>query len=309
MKRILVLFYSQSGETDRVAKLFGGELESAGHDVTLEALHPVPEFPYPWGSIRRFFDTMPETVVGDPPPIQTPQFDPAVRYDLIVIAFPVWFLSPALAIQGFFRTPQAAVLRGANVMTISVSRAMWQQGSEAMKRLLAAAGATHSDSVVVTHQGSPIATLISTPRALLSGKRDPLMGVFPEAGVAADDLARVRHLGKVTAERLNEEGAPGASLLKGEPAVTVKRWLVVPELLAWYCFYGSARLIRALGRIGPGPRAAGVWGFALFLVALILIALPVGLLGTLLAYPFIRPWLSAYAARLAAPTGETPVRP
>ena len=63
---------------------------------------------------------------------------------------------------------------------------MWQRASMAMKQLLAAAGASHCDNVAVTHQGSPLVTLISTPRALLSGKRDRLLGVFPSAGVAGE---------------------------------------------------------------------------------------------------------------------------
>jgi hypothetical protein len=130
------------------------------------------------------------------------------------------------------------------------------------------------------------------------------MGVFPKAGVAEDDMARVGALGAAAAGRLAAGHRPGASLLRGEPAVKVKRWLVVPELLAWYCFFGWATFIRGLGKIHPAARAAGVYAFALFLVCLILVGLPVALLGTLVAYPLLRHWLNGYVRRLAAPTGE-----
>ncbi len=112
MKRILLLFYSQSGEADRVATIFRAELEAAGHSVTAEMLRPEADYPYPWRSIRRFFDVMPETQLGLPPPIRPPAFDPAAGYDLIILVCPVWFLSPALPIQGFFRTPQAQGTQG-----------------------------------------------------------------------------------------------------------------------------------------------------------------------------------------------------
>ncbi len=304
MKRILLLFYSQSGEADRAATIFREEMAAAGHSVTAEALRPAADYPYPWRSIRRFFDVMPETQLGEPPPIRPPAFDPAAAYDLVILVVPVWFLSPALPIQGFFRTPQAAVLRGRPVMTVTVSRAMWQQGSETLKRLLAAAGARHIDNVVITHRGSPVATLVSTPRTLLSGRGGRLAGVFPEAGVAEEDRNRLRYLAKVAAERLNALDTIDGSLLAGEPAVAVRRWLIGPELLGWYAFHGWAHLIRAAGRLGDAPRAAGVWGFAVFLVAMILVGLPLTLIGTPILYVAARPWLARRAARLSAPTGE-----
>jgi hypothetical protein len=309
MKRILLLFYSQSGEADRVATIFRTELEAAGHRVSAEMLRPEADYPHPWRSIRRFFDVMPETQLGLPPPIRPPEFDPAAACDLVILVCPVWFLSPALPVQGFFLSPKAAVLRGAPVMTVTVSRAMWQQGSETLKRLLAAAGARHVDNIAVTHQGSPIATLVSTPRTLLSGRGGHLLGVFPEAGVAESDRARIRRLARFTAARLALPSPVAGSILAGEPAVAVRRWLIGPELLGWYCFHGWAHLIRGLGRLGNTARAGGVWGFALFLVLLILIGLPLTLIGTPILYLVARPWLERTAARLAAPTGETKAGP
>jgi hypothetical protein len=48
-----------------------------------------------------------------------------------------------------------------------------------------------------------------------------------------------------------------------------------------------------------------VWGFALFLVAMILVGLPLTLVGTPILYVAARPWLARRAASLSAPTGET----
>jgi hypothetical protein len=309
MKRVLMIYYSQSGEVAQVVKRFAARLEAAGAALTVEAIRPRADYPYPWKSVRRFFDAMPETITGQAPEIEPPQFDRRTGFDLVIIVYPVWFLSPAPPIQGFFRSDHAAVLRDTEVITVSVSRAMWQQASLTMKRLLAAAGAVHCDNVVVTHQGSAILTLVSTPRALLFGKSDRLAGVFPRPGVSETDLARVDGLATVLAERLDSGRPPGGSFLRGEAAVSVKTWLVIPELLGWYCFYGWAVLIRRLGKIHPALRAAGDYGFALFLVLMILLALPVVLLGSLLAYPLIRRRVTAYALRLAAPTGGSETTP
>ncbi|HET7714386.1 MAG TPA: hypothetical protein VFK86_02055 [Bauldia sp.] len=304
MKRILLLYYSQSGEADRTAAVFREELEAAGHLVITARLRPEPDYPYPWRSIRRFFDVMPETQLGRPPSVSLPELGPSPSFDLVILVVPIWFLSPAPPVQGFFRMAEAAALRGAPVLTVTVSRAMWQQGSETLKRLLAAAGARHIDNVVVTHRGSPVATLISTPLALLSGKQGRFMGIFPESGVAEADRQRVRRLARLAATRLNSRDAVSGSLLAGEPAVRVRRWLIGPELLGWYCFHGWARLIDGLGRLGATPRAIGVWGFALFLPILILVGLALTLIGTPILYVLAKPWVERTAARLAAPTGE-----
>lgn len=304
MTRALVVYYSQSGETVRVARLFAHELGAVGADVVLEEIQPRSAYPYPWKSVIRFFDAMPDAILGSSVEIVPPHFDPSDRFDLVVLAYPVWFLSPASPVQGFFRSPHARVLRNTDVVTISVSRAMWQRASIEMRHLLADAGALHCDNVAVTHQGSPLATLISTPRALLFGKSDRLLGVLPSAGVAGRDLSRVRGLASVSARRLMAGHSPGVPFLRGEDAVAVNRWLAVPELLAWYCFYASALVIRMLGKAHRGLRIAGVLAFAIFLVILILLGLPLVVVATFLATPVIGSQLDAYIARLAAPTGE-----
>jgi hypothetical protein len=303
MDRVLVLYYSQSGEVADIASLFATELSRTGAEVMIERLNPETPHPYPWRSIRRFFDAMPESVLGLPPPIRLAGYDPTSRFRLVVLAYPVWFLAPALPVQAFFRLPHAEVLRGTETVTITVSRAMWQRASERIKGLLATVGAVHCDNVVVTHQGSPLLTLVSTPRALLFGRKDSLLGVFPKAGVADSERARLRGLAAVMAQRLQSGRSFGESLLSGEPAISITRWLVVPELLASYCFYGSAVAIRALGKFHPTLRTLGVYAFTVFLLLLILIGLPLAIAGSALAWSGMRGRLDAYVKKLSMPTG------
>src|ERR1019366_6369147 len=79
MDRVLVLYYSQSGEVADIASLFAAELSRTGAEVTVERLNPEIPYPYPWRSIRRFFDAMPESVLGLPPPNRLVGYDPTSR--------------------------------------------------------------------------------------------------------------------------------------------------------------------------------------------------------------------------------------
>lgn len=305
MKRVLVLCYSQTGDVRRMAETLTSPLIEAGVKLVWEELRPRVVYPSPWRSIHKFFNVMPECILQDPPEIEPPKFDPDQRFDLVIVAYQVWFLAPSLPVQGFFRSAHASVLQGAKVLTLSVSRDSWHNASETMKALLADADANHTDNVVVTYQGPPLATFITTPRAVLFGKRNRLFGIFPAAVVSPDDVDRVERLGHALVRKLDLLDKPGgASLLRGEDAVQVNRHYVVPELVGWYVFRFWARLIRGSGRIWSGLRHMGVFLFSIFLVFMIITGIPLVFLGELLIGPWFRRRISAYIARLKEPTGS-----
>ena len=67
-------------------------------------------YPFPW-NLYRFFDVFPECVNHEPPEIEKPQFNPDDKFDLVILAYQVWFLAPSLPIQGFLQSEYAKVLR------------------------------------------------------------------------------------------------------------------------------------------------------------------------------------------------------
>ena len=303
VKRILVLYYSQTGDVRRMAESFVQPLASAGATVVWREIQPTVEYPSPWRNVHRFFNIMPECVLGLPPPIRSPELAASDRFDLIVLAYQVWFSSPSLPIQGFFRTESARVLRGSNVITISVSRNMWHRASLRMRDLLEGAGAIHLDGIVATHQGPPWATFITTTRTLFTGKRDRLWGVFPPAGLPEDAAARMAKLGSAVAQRLGDLADPAARpLLRGLGAVEVNRRYVIPELVAASFFPFWARAIRGLGRLGAPLRHVGVFLFLHFLLLMIVSGIPLSILTLPVVYPFVRKTMAAHISRLRQPT-------
>ena len=162
-------------------------------DLVVEILRPNVDYPFPWRSIAGFFNVLPECHLGPLPRMEPVKFNLAQKFDLVILVYQVWFLENAsLPIQDFLQCcPAAEVWRNAKVITVSVSRNMWHSASETMKTLLKTAGARHIDHVSLTHQGPAWATFITTPRALLFGKKEGFWGVFPPAGLSAAELEGV----------------------------------------------------------------------------------------------------------------------
>lgn len=305
--RLLVLYYSQSGESQRAARAFATSWESCT-EMTYQPIEAVVAYPHPWRSIWTFFGVMPDCLLGNCPAIQSPHGENQHEFDYVLLAYPVWFLSPALPVQSIFEQPDYVKrLKNKRVITICVCRNMWHNASERMKRLLRAAGAVHTDNIVVKHRGSFWATLVSTPRALLFGRRNRMWGVFPKAGIADQDLQRLSQLGQTAASRATAgvgASETTAALLQGQPAVHVQRRFIVPELLGWYFFFAWAVVIQGLNQIHKSCKLAGITAFIVCLLGLILIALPIAQLLTWLLLPIVGARLSRYAERLAEPTGE-----
>ncbi len=305
VKRVLVVYYSQSGDVAKIMETFVAPIEHLPHvTIASERLEPTSPYPFPWRTLPKLLSIFPECHAGGGAGIQPLSVPPDQPFDLVILAYQVWFLAPSLPVQDFFKSEHARLLRGTRVVTLCVSRNMWHSGSETMKQLLRNAGALHLDNVIVNHQGPPLATFVSVPRLLLFGKRDRFLGIFPPAEVSRQDLDRVRGLGEATANQLREQDWPTHSVLRGQGAVHVNRRYVVPELVGWYLYQGGTRAVLFAERFGLWARRLAIYLFAMVLLGAVLIGVPLILVSVLLTYPFVSRSISRYAVRLAEPSGE-----
>ena len=302
--RILVLYYSQSGDVHRSIESFIKPLRKPGVTLRIAPILPQETYPFPWKNVFRFFSILPECVVGDPPEITEPNWPEDERFDLIILGYQVWFLSPSLPVQGFFNCGHSKVLNGTKVITLTVSRNMWHSASETMKRLLAKAGAVHVDNVAVVHQGPAWATFLTTTRLLIFGKRDRLLGIFPPAGILEEDFQVVERLGTAVSEQLDRVHEPDSQpFLRDRNAAPINRHYLLPEFIGWYLFSAWAHLLRFLGRGAKWLRAIGLLCFVPFLVGMIVIGIPLVIIGRLLFYPLVNKFVQSHEARLKEPSG------
>ena len=112
----------------------------------------------------------------------------ADEFDLIILAYQVWFSAPSLSVTAFLKSSAAQqLLRGKPVITVIGCRNIWGQAQETVKQLLSEVGARLLDNVVLTDQVSALASFVTTPRWLLTGKKDEFWK-FPAAGISQSDI-------------------------------------------------------------------------------------------------------------------------
>ncbi|NND67149.1 MAG: dialkylresorcinol condensing enzyme [Halioglobus sp.] len=275
-------------------------------EVSYELLRPQTAYPFPWPFFR-FFDTFPETVYAEPEPIAP--LSPASRecYDLVILAYQVWFLSPAQPAIAFLNSPEAPeLLRDTPVITLIACRNMWLMAQETMKERLDALGARLIDNIVLTDPALSGLTFFSTPMWVLTGYRGPwLGGLIPAAGVSAEDVANARRFGDAIARQLpHREDADAAPMLAGLGAVSINEKLIASERIAIRSFRIWGGLLRLLGKPGSPVRRLVLVVYILFLLTMILTVVPVTALLKVLFKPLMRERIAQQRRYYSAPSGE-----
>ncbi|MBH5330321.1 dialkylresorcinol condensing enzyme [Eikenella sp. S3360] len=303
VKRVLVVSYSQSGQLARLKESFlrdwRGEAAIEVDDVVLRPQRP---FAFPWRFLP-FFDAFPETVHLQPVPIEPPELAHE-RYDLVVIAYSVWFLSPAQPVTAFLQSETGRrALRDTPVITLIGCRNMWLMAQEKMKRLLADAGARLVGNVVKIDQCGSAASFITTPLWMFTGKRQAVPWL-PEAGISEAEIADMVRFGRRTAEALRRGETLDETLLQRMGAVKINEKLMASERVGNRSFLLWGRLLMAAGRVSPRLRRLVLCVYIVFLLGLILTVVPLGALLKMLLSPLRREQMRRERAYYAAPSGE-----
>jgi len=304
LKHVLVINYSQTGQLADITAQVIAPLRAAGHDVHLETLVPETPFPWPW-PIVDFVDAFPECVQLDAPPLKPLGIPANAQFDLVILTYQVWYLSPALPMTAFLKSPEGRqLIDGKPVITLVACRNMWLSAQETMNRLIAEAGGQLRDHLVFTDQGHALATFITTPRWVLTGRRDRWLGL-PPAGVAQEEIRQSSRFGRALSDALDRDAErSGSAMLTGLRAATVNPRLALSERAAHRAFKVWSKLIRAFGQRGQWRRRPMLLVFALYLITLVLTVVPLSLLLQWLLSPLLKPRLDRLKTELEQPSGS-----
>jgi len=205
MKKLLVVYYSQSGQLTQIVR---SVLKTLADDdqikLVFEELRPDPPYPFPWTALR-FADVFPESLQGTPCRLKPFQFDPKDDYDGIILAYQVWYLSPSTPVTAFLQSPEAAqVMKDRPVMTIIGCRNMWLQAHERVKAGIVNRGGTPAGNIVLMDRAPNLLGVITISAWLLSGRKERFLKIFPKPGISEEDISAAERFGTPLHEALHQ---------------------------------------------------------------------------------------------------------
>jgi hypothetical protein len=298
MTKVLVVHYSQTGQlTDIVDSLLGPLADAPKVAITHLALKPKPSYPFPW-TAQRFCDVFPESVEGVPCKLEPLEIDPEARFDLIVLAYTVWYLSPSLPVQAFLRSPEAVRLfPGTPVVTVIGCRNMWLLAQEQVKQRLYELDAHLVGNIVLGDRAGNLTGVVTIAYWMLTGRKDRLLGVFPRPGVDEKDIRQASRFGLILRKALQEDKWDlDQDVLNAVGAVVVEPAYIIFERRIRRIFHIWARFIRKKGGPGAPERQRRVLAFFFYLLAAIVVLAPLATLAAKVTLWFRKPHIDKAVA-------------
>ncbi len=225
---------------------------------------------------------MPETVLEEQIELQ-PYSLKREKYDLIIIGYQPWFLSPSLPVTALLKDQHFKnILKDTPVATIIGARNMWLNSQESVVRWIEEAGGIMVANVPFIDKVQNHISALTILHWMLTGKKTKKWGFLPLPGVSHRDINEAGKFGKALAiatEKDNYEGVQKDILNKG--GIYIESSIMLIESRAKKLFTIWANLIK---RKGTTPEKRTFW-VSLFkwylLIALFGISPPVILIHTI----------------------------
>ena len=103
MQKILAIFFTQSGQMDDIINSFTSPFIATGKKIEKVIIEPVNKYPFPWTG-KSFFGVMPDCVLSVPTALKPINLKEE-KYDLIIIGYQPWFLSPSIPSNSLINHP------------------------------------------------------------------------------------------------------------------------------------------------------------------------------------------------------------
>jgi len=282
-KKVLAVYYSQSGQLTNIIDNFCAPLIAAGADVEKVQVKLKNDFAFPW-TTKKFFSVMPDCVLGNPHETEPLQLQQS-SYDLIILGYQPWFLSPSIPFNSFMQDASLKnVLKHAPVITITGVRNMWVNAFEKIKLMLKDAQANHVGTIALYDRHLNLVSIFTIFHWMLKGKKDRYLGFFPLPGVSDEDISNTKNFGQIALPYLEKNNWDG---LQNEfikvKAVDPKYHLMFIEGKAGIMFKLWAKLISK-------KRNKNFWlaAFKYYLLIALFIAAPlVWIINMLVFKPFL----------------------
>src|SRR3569833_3098571 len=203
-KKVLAIYYTQSGQMRDIIDSFTASLIAAGNNVEKVQVKLVSDYPFPWTGLR-FYSVMPDCVREVPAELEPINLKEQ-QYDLVILGYQPWFLWPSIPSNSILNHPGIkSIIKGTPVVTISEARNMWLNAYERVRQKLKDAGAKLAGNIALVDKHPYAISFFTIFHWMLGGKKDKYLGIFPKPGVSADDIANTKVYGQTVSKHLAME--------------------------------------------------------------------------------------------------------
>lgn len=195
-KKILAIWYSQTGQLSEIIRTFTSPLMEAGHLVDHISIKPLPPYPFPWTK-DEFLSVMPDCVFQKTIPLADMelQYD---DYDLVIMGFQPWYLHLSLPSNSLFQEKKIKqLINNKPVLTISDARNMWVNALKMIKQHLSIANAHHIGHISRVDRNGNLISLVTIMHWMQKGIKEKYMNLFPLPGVSNKDIAEMKVFGNM----------------------------------------------------------------------------------------------------------------
>lgn len=290
MKKVLVIYYSQSGQLLEIANnvtkelKFDSDVELSFYNIKLEN-----DFPFPWKK-DIFYNTFPESFSQTTTQLKNLE-DPLLKekYDLIIFSYQIWYLTPSIPANSFLKTDVAKQLfNNMQVLTLIGCRNMWCMAQDKMKQLLLDINAKLVGNVVLADRHINHVSVVTIVHWMMNGnKTKRFLGFFPLPGISQKDIDEAVKFSPTILNSLKTDNFDTLQnkLIKQE-GVRIKPFLIVVDRKANLIFSFWAKLILKKEKISLEKRKKFVKLFSYYLLFAIWVVSPIVFIVYLLIYPF-----------------------
>jgi len=273
-KKVLAIYYTQSGQMGEIIDSFTAPLIDAGATVEKVRVKLVNDYQFPWTG-KSFFSVMPSCVLGIPEPIE-PLNLKGQKYDLVIMGYQPWFLSPSIPSNSLLNDETfKALIKDTPVITISAGRNMWINSYVRVRNMIKQTGARLVGNVALLDKHSNPISFVTIFYWMLTGKKERYLNIFPKPGVSEQDIAGTTEYGTTVARHLeNGDWDTLQDELIAQKAVEINYKLMFIEARAKPIFAVWAKIIAGRKNRTPWLSAFKYYLFvALFLGAPVLLTL------------------------------------
>jgi hypothetical protein len=284
MKNVLVIYYSQSGQLESIARNIAKPLlNSENINVVFHEIQLEKPFPFPWNN-EAFFDAFPESFLQIPTVLKpiSEQIMTA-GFDLILLNYQVWYLTPSIPVNSFLKSSEAKILlNNTPVVTITGSRNMWFMAQEKVKVLLKENNALLKGNIALVDRVGNLISVVTIVEWMFSGVKKRYLGIFPLPGVSDKDINESAKFGEVILSGLEQNNLDDLQQkLVGIDAVKISSYLVTVDKTANKIFTKWSGFIINKGE----SRRSWLKVFKVYLLLAIWLISPIVYILHLLTYP------------------------